>query len=250
MVDCAAEQLVQRLRRQVQRHERRQRPPEPRRCSSGCSALDQLLPVGGWVAGSLVEWLSSATGGGAATLALWAAHQIAREGGALVVMDRRQEFYLPAAAALGVDLERLIVVRASSEREELWALDQALRCTAVAAVWAQVGPQSSAALRRLQLAAEQGGGVGLLVRPARVRGQPCWSDLQLLVQPRVAQGPVRRLRVELVRGRNVQTAGAVELEMDEVTGTVRAVRRAHETHPLHLVTQLAPSAAGRRSAGA
>ena len=50
------------------------------------------------------------SGNGAATLGLLSAREACREGGVLVVVDRSQTFYPPAAAAWGIDLERLIVV--------------------------------------------------------------------------------------------------------------------------------------------
>jgi len=43
--------------------------------------------------------------------------------------------------------------------------------------------------RRLQLAAEQGGGLGLLIRPEAVRHQPSWADVRLLVEPLPTTSP-------------------------------------------------------------
>ena len=63
-------------------------------------------------------------------------------------------------------------------RDELWALDQALRCPGVSAVWTWIDRLDPPAFRRLQLAAETGRTLGLLVRPASVRGRPTWSDVQ------------------------------------------------------------------------
>jgi hypothetical protein len=223
-------QRVQALRRQLDAWHCA--PHGPRlRIRSGHAALDRLLPAGGFTAGTLVEWLSPGPGSGAGTLALGVASQACqhpdRRQGALVVMDRQVRFYPPAALAAGIDPRRLILVRARSARDELWALDQALRCRGVAAVWAWLGRLDSRAFRRLQLAAESGGTLGLLVRPARVRGQPSWSEVQLLVQPQPAVAPSRlpaalhepasgvavdepagrRLRVTLLRCRGLGGAG-------------------------------------------
>ena len=130
-------------------------------------------------------------------------------------------FYPPAAAALGIDLERTLVIRAGRARDEMWALDQALRCRSVSAVCATVDQLDWRWFRRLQLAVENGGGLGLLIRPARVRGQPSWSQVQLLVQPRPSQGP-RRLRVEVTRCQGLASGGVVELEMEDVSGRMSA----------------------------
>jgi protein ImuA len=153
--------------------------------SAGCAALDRLLPDGGLRRGWLTEWLG-VEGGGAGTLALIAAREACLDGGALVVMDRGRRFYPPAAAALGIDLEATIVVRPQNLKDELWALDQALRCGGVAAVWAPLESVDDRTFRRLQLAAEEGGGVGFLVRPATLRNHPTWSDVQFWVEPKAS----------------------------------------------------------------
>jgi len=249
VLDSSPQQIVAALREEVGRIEGAGRVVDCVPLGSGCAALDRLLPERGFLRGWLVEWLSAGSGSGAATLAMIAARQAAIEGGAVVVMDRTRHFYPPAAAALGVDLESVIVIRARTENDELWALDQVLRCPGAAAVWAPLERLDWRRFRRLQLAAESGGSLGLLVRPARVRGQPSWSQVQLLVQPRVSHGP-RRLRVELLRCRSAAAGGAVELEMDEVTGALREASDRHETHSLHLAAKLAHPAPRRRSAGA
>src|SRR5262249_37320388 len=106
--------------------------------SCGAEAVDQLLPGGGLRLGVLIGWLSAGLAGGgqpaakkrntgssftaargAATLGLLSAREACREGGVLVVIDRARTFYPPAAAAWGIDLERLIVVRPQNARDEL-----------------------------------------------------------------------------------------------------------------------------------
>ena len=69
------------------------------------------------------------------------ARQAALEGGTVVVVDRNHWFYPPAAARLGMNLEHMIVVRPDTTRDEIWAIDQSLRCPEVAAVWSPLGPQ-------------------------------------------------------------------------------------------------------------
>jgi protein ImuA len=233
------------LQERIHRLEKARRPCNDRPFSSGSPLLDRLLPEAGFPRGSLVEWLAGEDGGGAATMAMLAAREATRQGGVLVVMDRLRQFYPPAAAALGIDLDKTVVIRTRCIQDEMWVLDQALRCRGVAAVHAAVNQLDWRWFRRLQLAVEQGGGLGLLVRPACVRGQPSWSQVQLLVHPRPSPGP-RRLRVEVTRCRGSSARGLVELVIEDVTGTVRR----HETHPLHLAAQLAHPTPHRRSARA
>lgn len=191
---------------------------------TGIAALDGLLSEQGLRAGSLNEWLSPSLSG-AGLLALTAAREACFEGGSLVVVDRAGKFYPPSAAALGIDLEKVIVVRPASAADEVWAIDQSLRCEGVAAVWALVEHLDWRAFRRLQLAAESEHALGLIVRSSKWLGEPSWADTQFLVEPRLSSGP-RRLRVQITRGRG-PLGGSVELEIDEVTGCIREAISPH-----------------------
>ncbi len=259
--------LVAGLQRQVERIEGIRPPDDERLVSTGSPPLDRLLPGGGLRRRSLVEYLSPGAGSGAGTLALAAAREACRdEQGeshrALVVVDRSRTFYPPAAAAWGIDLAQMILLQPADETAELWALDQALRCPGVGAVYAACSPLDVRDFRRLQLAAESGGTLGVLVRPARLRGQPTWADVQWLVGQvfnlplKTIQRPHHawQLRVELARCRGAPGGQIAELELDEATGLWQAARtwqRAgtiHETaHPVPVPAQLADPARPRRA---
>jgi len=266
---------VETLRQEIARLERSRFRGGDRPISSGCVPLDRLLPEGGFRRAALAEWLSAGQGSGATTLALAAARQACRDGGALVVLDRRREFYPPAAVRLGVEPEELIVVQAGSQADEHWALDQALRCRGVAAVLAWPERLDGRTFRRLQLAAEEGGGLGLLIRPLVARGEPSWADVRLLVEPLPAAsgatagssssaaitvgqaghrpkvgrgtrqnhiarppGRKRRLRIHLLRCRGGAAGRSIDLEIDD------------ETCSVHLAARLAHPAAYADAAGA
>jgi protein ImuA len=246
--------LLNALRRKVARLEGVRRPcaemeAQDAYSSSGCPALDRLLPQGGFPRGALIVWLGP-QGGGAGTLALLAAREATRPAGALVVLDRAKQFYPPAAAAWGLDLHRLMVVRPRTTRDAIWALDQVLRCRGVGAVWAPLERLDARSFRRLQLAAEASQCLAFLLRPPRLRGQPSWAEMQLLVAPS-SQGSRggRRWRIELTRCRGAPGGGAIELEMDEQNGEMHEVS-SHETHALPMAPTLAHSAPARREARA
>jgi protein ImuA len=201
--------------------------------SSGCPALDRILPHQGFRCGTLVEWLSSGPGSGATTLAFRAAVRARSplvDDGAVVVLDSSGEFYPPAAIAQGIEPSRLIVVHPGNRADHTWAVDQALRCPAVAATvaWPErthLAPRDvlgsrradhnghTHTFRRWQLAAEQGSGLGLLIRPASARGEPSWADVRLLVEPLF--GDSRRMRVVLLHCRNGRGEQTVEVEIDD-----------------------------------
>ena len=235
-------EVVQALQEQVRRVEGARRPPLGP-VSSGIEALDRLLPARGFQRGTLIEWLAATVGSGAGTLALRAAREACQRGKALVVVDQHRRFYPPAAAAWGIDLDHLIVVFVENTKDHHWVLDQALSCSGVGAVLSWPERLDGKTFRRLQLAAENGGGLGLFVRSAQARDQPSWAEIRLLVEPRVGQAG-RHLRIELLRCRGSSSGGSVELEISDETGVI------HETSSLHLAAKLAHPATPRRSSGA
>ncbi len=166
---------------------------------TGWPALDRLLHDGGVRRGSLVEVI----GERAETVAAALTRACCRASGAVVVVDRERQFHPPALAAWGVPLDRQVVVRAEGDADALWAAVQSLRCPAVTAVWLWADRLRPNDARLLQLAAEDGGALGILLLPARARGQPGWADVQLCVEP---LGRSLRLVVTRSRGR---TAAAV-----------------------------------------
>ena len=180
-------QILAALRQQLHTNQQSGSLLSRKTVSTGCARLDDLFPAGGIQRGQLAEWLTPCSGSGAGLLSLsiaWRA--IDRQHSAIVVVDREKWFYPPALVGWDVNLRNLVVLRPTTKSDELWALDQSLRCPAVAAVWSWLPCLDSRDFRRLQLAAEQGGTLGLLLRPATVRGQPSWSGVQLLVEPQAA----------------------------------------------------------------
>ncbi|MFI4976658.1 MAG: ImuA family protein [Caulobacterales bacterium] len=84
--------------------------------------------------------------------------------GELVWVLRRDDLHAPGLAGLGFPAERLIQVCARDEAEALGVLEDALRTKGVAAAIGEVDLVDLTAGRRLQLACEQGGGTGFVLR--------------------------------------------------------------------------------------
>ena len=76
----------------------------------------------------------------------------------------RPDLYGPGLAILGLDPARLVLVRAWRDAEILWAIEEGLRATGVAAVVGEVGAFPAVASRRLQLAAERSGVTAFVLR--------------------------------------------------------------------------------------
>jgi hypothetical protein len=256
-------QRVAALAERVREIETARRGHALERVSSGSPQLDRLL-AGGFQRGSLVEWLADSPASGAGTLALVAGREAACQGGAIVVIDRERTFYPPAAAALGVDLARLMIVRPQNEADHAWALDQILRSRGVAAVWCRVPRADDHAWRRWQLAAETTGALGLFVRELAARDEPSWSEWRLGVRPivdRACEGVgrsrevadrARHVSVEVLRMRGGRAGGATEIQLPENPAAERPAdprsgSTNHEARAMHLAAPVGPAKAGRRS---
>ena len=133
---------------------------------TGNPALDARLPGGGWPTASLVEILIDATGLGEVQLFLPALVQAQRRSAAvdvpwLVWVGPPYEPYAPALVQQGLSLERLLIVRPATATEALWAAEQALASGVCAAVLVWLKGSDDRWLRRLKLAAEEGGALGV-----------------------------------------------------------------------------------------
>jgi cell division inhibitor SulA len=154
--------------------------PAPTGLPSGFDALDAALPWGGLPRGALTELLVAHDGLGELTLLLPALRAIAaREPIAWVGPPYLP--YAPALAAAGLPLERVRWVLPPPGRAA-WAMEQCLRAGCLGAVLGWLEQADDRCLRRLQVAAEAGGGVALLFRPLRQAANPSPAALRLAVE--------------------------------------------------------------------
>src|SRR5690606_3469001 len=112
--------------------------------------------------GGLEEYFAQ-DGSGATALALVAAREACREGQTLVVVDRQRQFH-PVAAENFIVHENILLVHPSTQKDEIWAIHQSLRCRGVGAVVCWPHTLHDRVFRSLQLAAEHGGAIGLFIR--------------------------------------------------------------------------------------
>lgn len=154
---------------------------------SGSAALDAELPGGGWPVGLLTEILPAHEGIGELRLLGPALAAISAQGQHLVWVSPPHRPYAPALDAAGIAMTRLLIVHAKTERDTLWATEQALASNSCGAVlaWLPGKGASQAArypqLRRLQLAAERGQSLAFLFRPADCERESSPAALRLAV---------------------------------------------------------------------
>ncbi len=138
-------------------------------------------------------------------------------------------------------LGRSLLIDGEGVDERLWAGEQALRSGAIAVV--DASGVDCAGTRRLQLASERGGSIGLLTRPAGERGELSVAATRWLVEraPSVSEFP--RWTVRLLRRKG---AGLSErswtLELCHATGFTCV--------PADVVCGSGSQASGERAVGA
>ena len=148
---------------------------------TGFASLDRCLPGAGWPLQGLVEILTDRNGIGELSLLMPVLARLCggeHEDGWLAWISPPHQPYAPALAACGIDLRRVLVIRAPAAE---WAMEQALRSGARRAVLGWAACRDRQSLRRLQLAAEQTRCLAVLFRRLRDGDEPSPAVLQPLM---------------------------------------------------------------------
>ena len=220
----------------------------------GLPAIDRHLPGGGLPLGALHEVAGGGNGAiDGAAAALFAGGIAARTRGKVLWCVTRQDLFAVALAQAGLSPDRVIYVEAGDEKSVLACFEEGLRHGGLGAVVAEVAQLSMTASRRLQLAAENSGSIGIAVRRWRRQteaadfGQPTasvtrWRVSVLPSTPLPVPGVGRaRWLLELIRCRAGESAD-FEVEACDAKGRLAL--------PSHLVHGPDAKEAGRRRASA
>lgn len=181
--------------------------------ATGFSRLDAELPGGGWPRGALTELLAEHEGIGELGLLLPTLAALTGAGQTVVLIAPPHGALAPAWAAAGIRLDGLRLVFPRRPRDALWAGVETLRCGGVAAtlLWLDElfrGGLPANSLRRLQVAAGEGGGAAFCLRPAPAAAAASPAPLRLHLQ---AAG--RQLRVTLLKRRGPPARQAILLDV-------------------------------------
>lgn len=176
--------------------------------SSSFPEIDAWLPKAGFELGSFVEVLQDSVGIDAYSTALKWARPAAALKPAWAVMDSEATFNPVVADAYGWDLQKLILLRAA-HADASWCFAQLLRSSDIGVCFWASSSMDNMVFRRLQLAAERGGGLGFVIRPISALRKPCWGSLRIQV---TASGS-KKVRLRLLHAR-AQPATQREIEVE------------------------------------
>ena len=205
--------VIARLREQLSAIEGssglRKRPSLP----FGIGAIDGVLATTGLRLDALHEVAGASPGmSDDAAATLFMAGIAARAWGPVLWVVRRRDLFAPGLAQAGLSPERLIYCEAHDDDALLGIMEEGLRHRGLGAVIGEVKRAGLAATRRLQLAAEGGRTIALLMkRQGKTDADPLASPSAAITRWRVASAPSSplpcegvgraRWRLELVRQR-------------------------------------------------
>jgi protein ImuA len=176
--------------------------------------IDSRLPGGGLALGALHEIAGGGNGAlDGAAAALFAAGVLARTHGPVLWCASHRDLFAPAVAQAGLHPDRVIYAEAGSDKGVLACMEEGLRHGGLAGVVGEIGRLAMTPSRRLQLAAETSGTIGIAIRrwrrPAEAAdfGQPTasttrWRVSALPASPLPVPGVGRpRWFIELIRAK-------------------------------------------------
>lgn len=219
----------------------------------GVAEIDRALPGGGLALGALHEVAGGGNGAiNGAAAALFAAGIAARTKGKVLWCVTRQDLFAPGLAQAGLAPDRVIYVDAGDDKTLLACMEEGLRHGGLGTVVAEVARLSMTASRRLHLAAESSGSLGIAVRRWRRQaeadfGQPTasvtrWRVSVLPSAPLPVPGVGRaRWLLELIRCRAGERA---DFEVEACDGSGRLAL------PSAVADRSAQTDVGRRRASA
>jgi hypothetical protein len=190
-----------------------------------CPFKNCLMPELDLRQGVIVEWMVGQPGAGALTSSLPILSRWLDGRGGWVIVDPDREWYVPALSGWGINLSRTLLLRPTSLQESCWVIEQCLRCPEVSVTCVRIKKRLPTSVqRRWKMAAELGGGVGLLCRPHDLQREPVWADLRLRATPLSGGlGDARRIRIDVLYRRGGLGGSAQVWEIDHAAGDVRLV---------------------------
>lgn len=218
IMDSTIKQLLQLPNTWQARHQPRQDAAYP----SGFSDLDKNLHLGGWPAAATTELLLSKPGYGELPLLLPTLRQRQHQSRWFAMIDPPFTPYAPTLQALGIDLERLLLIYPKNLKDLIWSSVQCLQsehCSSVL-TWGTHAVLDNKQLRRLQQAATVGQSWFVLMRPQQAQHQSSPSALRMTLSP-----AANSLTVRILKQRGGWSGQQLQLNTAHKTPTAASMER-------------------------
>jgi protein ImuA len=206
-------EIISRLRKDILQWEGYRPPSAGRRGLMGLGPLESAFPNEVFPLGTVHEMICSNTEQAAACGGFISGllSALMQQGGACLWISLSGNLFPSALKAFGVAPERVIFVHLLRDKDVLWVMEEALKCTGLAAVIGEVREIDFKQSRRLQLAVEQSRVTGFILRnaSAKISSTACAARWKIKPLPseQVAGLPglgYPRWEIELLKVRNGQ----------------------------------------------
>ena len=214
----AKKELIERLQKDILQWEGYKPPSVGAGDLVGLGPVEAAFPNGVFPMGAVHELVcgsseQAAAGGGLVTGIL---SVLLRQGGVSVWIGRARHLFAPALTIFGVEPDRVIFISLTKDKEALWVMEEALKCSGLKAVICEVCELNFKQSRRLQLAVEQSRVSGFVLRNAadQLGSTACAARWRVKPLPSADLNGLPgvgflRWRVELLKVRNGQTGSWV-----------------------------------------
>lgn len=134
----------------------------------GLGAIERAFPGNVFATGAVHELISHTSEAATCTSGFISVllHKLLNKDGCCVWVSTipRRSVFVPALKAFGIDPERILFVDAANQKQTLWVLEEALKCSSLKAVVGELTELSFNDSRRLQLAVEKSRVTGFIHR--------------------------------------------------------------------------------------
>jgi protein ImuA len=153
----------------------------------GLGILNASFPLGNFPLGAVHEFISTGPESAAATTGFISGlmGSLMKKGGAVVWISSGRRIFPPALQQFGIHPDRIIFIDLQNEQDLLWAMEEALKCSGLAAVIGEINDLSFTTTRRFQLAVEQSRVTGFIIRlnPRNLQTNACVSRWKIKPLP-------------------------------------------------------------------
>jgi protein ImuA len=129
--------------------------------------------------------------------------------GASLWVSSNRTIFPAALKSFGIEPDRIIFIDVRKESDALWVMEEALKCSGLAAVIGEIQEITFTASRRLQLAVEQSQVTGFILRrpPRKLNNTACVTRWKIKSIPSISEDDLPgvgfpRWNVELIKVRN------------------------------------------------
>jgi protein ImuA len=219
----AKRELVKRLQKDILQWEGYKPPETGTRGCLGLGPLEAAFPNGVFPQHCVHELVCASSEQAAASggLVTGILSMLMQKGGVCVWIGRAKRLFAPALATFGVAPNQVIFISLHKDKDTLWVMEEALKCSGLAAVVCELREMDFKQSRRFQLAVENSRVTGFVLRNAadKLGSTACAARWQVRPLPSADLGGLPglgflRWRVDLLKVRNGQ-AGSWQLEWQD-----------------------------------